>query len=145
MAAAICWTYCGVEPLLAGRQLEVLGQPLIQPQRQLGHHAMQIGVRQLVPQIVGQAIAPLGIDDQLGIGLDEECPAVGKIRMAGAEELVEPLGTGEEVDLDRLGGLGQAQTLAQLAAAGRSARPAAGRAPAGGSRYGSQAADGPTL
>ena len=55
----------GVQILLLGGQLEILGQTLIQPKWNLANDAVKQGVRQLVPQILTNAVAPVGVDDQI--------------------------------------------------------------------------------
>ena len=63
---------------LAARDLVVLGNSLVEPLRHVRHDRVQVAVRDLVPQVVGHAVAPLGVDRQLRVGLDEERPAIGE-------------------------------------------------------------------
>ena len=103
-----------IHPSLAPRNLVILRNPLVEPLRHVLHHGVQVAVRDLVPQVVGHAVAPSRVDRQLGVGLDEKRPAIGKLRIMQLDEPVEPLGALEQVDVDRLVRAGQRQPAAQV-------------------------------
>src|SRR5207237_1117876 len=74
------------------RQFEVFSQSLIEPQRDILEHAVQQGMRQLVPQVVANALAPERVDKQVlavaaAVWLrHKEGPAFRQLRIAGLHE-----------------------------------------------------------
>ncbi len=60
----------GIDAVPARRQLEELGQSFVEPERDILEDAVQNGVRQLVPQVLVDAVAvepraPVGVDQQV--------------------------------------------------------------------------------
>jgi len=103
-----------VQPVLTAGRLAVLGQPFVQPQGDIGDRRVQVTVRDLVAQVFGHTVAPLGVDLQARVRLQEERPALGELGVAQAHELSELLGAAEQKHVDRLVGAGQTELLAQV-------------------------------
>src|SRR5262249_55630546 len=55
----------GVNSLGLGRELEVLSQSFIQPQRHVLEHAVQEGVSELMTQVSANPVSPEGVNEQV--------------------------------------------------------------------------------
>ena len=111
-----------VDALPVGRQLEVLGQPLVQPQRHVADDAVQQGVRQLVAQVLLDAVAPERVDLQV-VGAadgprlgDEEGAPLRQIRVARLHEALVTFAILEQVHLHGCVAGRKLQLLADLVA-----------------------------
>ena len=97
-----------VVAMLAARDLKVFGQPFVEPERQVRQHRVEIAVRHFMAKIDRHMLAPLGIDGQPCVGLDEERPPVGELRKSAMNERAESFAVLEQIDVDRLVGGRQA-------------------------------------
>jgi hypothetical protein len=98
--------------------LRILGQALIEPEREVGNRGVEVAVRHFMAEILRHTVAPLGKDSQPRIGFEEKRAAVRKVGMVKLQVLVELLAILEQVDLDRLPGNGEIQQPFQVAATG---------------------------
>ena len=106
-----------VQPMvtvLSSRHLKVFRQTFVEPQRQVLQDRMQIAVRHFMAEIDRHVLAPLGINGQPRVGLDEERPPFGEAREAIVHERAEPLGVLEQIDVNRLVARRQAQLDAHI-------------------------------
>ena len=108
----------GIDGGLGRRDLEILGQTLVEPQGHVLEHAVEQRVRQLVAQVLFDpfAVAPEGVDHQLlaadGPRLgDEEGPPLGQVRVLGRHEALVALLVLEQANLDQLRGRRQLERL----------------------------------
>ena len=96
-----------VDAVPAGRHLEVLRQALVEPERHVLEDAVQQGVRQLVAQVLADAVAPVGVDEQVlgrrrgGRGwATKNARRFGRSGYLSFMKLLVALAVLEEVDLD---------------------------------------------
>ena len=92
----------GVEPVAVGRALEVFGQPLVEPERDVADRDVEQGVGRLVAEVLFEPVAEEGVDDPLVAVGQEEGPAVREVGIVEGQEMLEGLAVVEDVDLDRV-------------------------------------------
>ena len=92
----------------------IFGQTLVDPQRQVLHHRVQITVAHFVAQILGRAIAPIGVHRQPRVRFDKERPAIGKARIFLVNEIRKLFGVFEQIDVNSLVGYRQIQFTADI-------------------------------
>jgi len=106
-----------VRALPVGRQLEVLGQPLVEPERHVLEHAVQHGVREFVAQVFLDTVSPEGVDEQVlrpadAVRLgDEKGAAFRQVGILQVHEALVLVAVLEEVHLHEGFGAGQLQFL----------------------------------
>ena len=82
--------------------LEVLGEPFIEPERQIAERTAEQGVGRLVAQVFLEAGARVGVDDALAALCQEERPPRRQLGVIELEKMGEGVAIVEDVDLDRI-------------------------------------------
>src|SRR3972149_3431306 len=105
-----------IKSQLVTRHLEELSQAFIKPEGQIWHDRMDITVRDLVPQILGDPVAPLGIDCEFRVGFDEKRPTLGEVWIIDLHETIKTVRVFKKINMDWLVRGGQCQTSVQVTA-----------------------------
>ena len=98
--------------------LEILGQALVQPERDVWQHRVQVSVSHFVPKVFRYPVSPLGIHLKPRVGFQEVRAARGEVRVVKTNEPVELLVIVEQVDVNRLIGDRQCQPVADVTSPG---------------------------
>ena len=92
----------GFTPVAVGGPLEIFGQPLVEPERDVADGDVEQGVGRLVADVLFEPVAEEGVDDPLVAVGQEERPAMREVGVVEGQEVVERLAVVEDVDLDRV-------------------------------------------
>ena len=103
-----------MDSLAAARHFEVLGDPLVEPQRHGGNDGVDVAVCRLVAEILGDPVLPRREYRERRVGFDEERPPHREVGKVTGGEAVVAAGVGEEIEMDRLVGDRQTEILRDL-------------------------------